>query len=289
MNDDKLLIGTGELHEINNDEDLRIVDCRFDLMRPEAGRELFLAEHIPGAVFADLDQDLAAPVGPCTGRHPLPDPGVLAETFGRLGISARTRVIVYDETSGAFAARLWWLLRWLGHPQVSLLDGGIARWRASQLPMEAGRPEDNPTVFEPAPRPELVLETAEIVAAGESCAALQLVDARDANRFAGIAEPIDTVAGHIPGAINVPFSESLNDDGTWKSAAELQQLWVNALGGSDSAWSVMCGSGVTACHLAVSGLLAGLPEPRLYVGSWSEWITESSRPVAPKQPTRGSI
>jgi thiosulfate/3-mercaptopyruvate sulfurtransferase len=151
--------------------------------------------------------------------------------------------------------------------------------------MEAGRPEDNPTVFEPAPRPELVLETAEIVAAGESCAALQLVDARDANRFAGIAEPIDTVAGHIPGAINVPFSESLNDDGTWKSAAELRQLWVNALGGgSNSAWSVMCGSGVTACHLAVSGLLAGLPEPRLYVGSWSEWITESSRPVAPTQP-----
>jgi len=276
-----LLASAEKLHARSENRDLRILDCRFELTQPEAGHNSYLQEHIPGAVYADLDKDLSAPISAGTGRHPLPDAAVLANTFGQFGISADTQVVVYDDKSGGVAARAWWLLRWLGHERVALLEGGIARWRSLQLPLEAGDVSVASQAFEPAPRQGLVLETRDIVAEGPSCEQLRLVDARDVTRFVGEAEPIDTVAGHVPGAINLPFPASLNDDGTWKSRVELQQLWGDVLGeGSNASWSVMCGSGVTACHLVISGLLAGLPEPRLYVGSWSEWIRDSTRTVA---------
>ena len=276
-----MLISSEDLSSKIGDTDIRIVDCRFELARPQAGHSDYLRQHIPGAVYADLDKDLAAPVAAGTGRHPLPDADVLARTFGRLGISRSTQVVVYDESSAALAARAWWLLRWLGHENVSVLEGGIARWRTLQLPLEAGDITVAPQFFESAPRPELVLETQEIVAAGKSCARLQLVDARDAARFAGEVEPLDPVAGHIPGAVNLHFSACLNSDGTWKDHDELQRILGAVLGEAENApWSVMCGSGVTACHLIISALLAGLAEPRLYVGSWSEWITDSARGVA---------
>lgn len=281
MENRNLLIGAEELHSSIGDADLRIVDCRFELMRPEAGRLSYQQKHIPGAVYADLDHDLAAPASAGTGRHPLPDAAVLADTFGRLGISASTQVVVYDDLSGGVAARAWWLLRWLGHERVALLEGGITRWQALGFPLEEGEIGVVPRTFSSAPRHDCVLETADILAAGLPCDVLQLVDARAANRFSGEAEPIDPVAGHIPGAINLPFSRSVNDDGTWKSEDELRQLWSRVLGsGQNAPWSVMCGSGVTACHLVISGLLAGLPEPRLYVGSWSEWICDPRRAVA---------
>jgi thiosulfate/3-mercaptopyruvate sulfurtransferase len=281
VNDRSLLTRVEELHSIIENADLRIVDCRFDLMQPEAGRAGFLQEHIPGAVYADLDKDLAAPIGPGTGRHPLPDVAELAASFGRLGISNSTQVVVYDDFSGAVAARGWWLLRWLGHKRVSVLEGGIKRWQELGLPLQGGDVNAVSQLFEPAPRQELVIETEDIVAAGESCRQLRLVDARDEARFIGESEPIDTVAGHIPGALNLPFSTTLNDDGTWKSIEELRGLWGGVLGEGDKGpWSVMCGSGVTACHLAISGQLVGLPEPRLYVGSWSEWIRDPARAVA---------
>jgi len=281
VKDWKLLTSAEELFAANENADLRIVDCRFELLQPEAGRDKYLHEHIPGAVYADLDKDLAAPITAGSGRHPLPDVAVLASTFGRLGISADTQVVVYDDSSGAVAARAWWLLRWLGHERVSVLEGGIKRWRDLGLTLEKGDVSVKPQAFVPAPRQELILETQEIVDAGRSCADLQLVDARDASRFSGEAEPIDTVAGHIPGAINLPFSASLNDDGSWKGGAELRRIWADLLGdGSRAPWSVMCGSGVTACHLIISGLIAGFEEPRLYVGSWSEWIRDPARTVA---------
>ena len=281
MDDRHPLISSKQLASRIGNSDLRIVDCRFDLKDTSAGRTSYLHEHLPGAVYADLDRDLAAPVGPGNGRHPLPDPAALAETFGCLGIDSKTHVVAYDECSGAIAARAWWLLRWLGHSSVSLLDGGITRWRALGLPVEGGEVEVRQHLFEPDPHPEMILETEEIVAAGSECSQLRLLDARDAARFRGEIEPIDKVAGHIPGALNLPFSASLNNDGTWKARKDLAHMFERVLGSdTDSPWNVMCGSGVTACHLAIAGLLAGLPIPRLYVGSWSEWTANPSRSVA---------
>lgn len=281
MDQTKLLISSTELVQAMVDQRVRIVDCRFELLDPGAGRRLYADGHVPGAMFADLDRDLAAPVTAGSGRHPLPDAQTLASTLGRLGISNSSRVVVYDQGNGALASRCWWLLRWLGHDDAQLLDGGFASWKRRGLPIETGDHKRRAVEFVAAPRDELVLQAHEIAAAGEECGALQLVDARDRDRFAGREEPIDPVAGHIPGAINLPFPVSLNGDGTWKKPVELQEIWNETLGqGVGRAWSTMCGSGVTACHLVMSGLMAGLPEPRVYVGSWSEWITATSRPVA---------
>ena len=281
MHKTDLLIDCAELAGNLRAADVRVIDCRFELLDPGAGRRRYDEGHIPGAVFADLDRDLAAPVTAGTGRHPLPDASTLGRTFGRLGITNSSRVVVYDQDNGALASRCWWLLRWLGHDDARVLDGGFSAWRSLKLPIEAGAPERAAGEFMPAPRDELVLETHEIAAAGPDCAALQLVDARDSGRFAGRHEPIDPVAGHIPGAINLPFPASLDVAGAWRGPAELRELWRDALGdGFGRPWSTMCGSGVTACHLVLSGLMAGLPEPRVYVGSWSEWITDASRPVA---------
>ena len=281
MDDRHPLIAAEKLKSSIGDENLRVVDCRFELANTSAGRASYLQWHIPGAVYADLDKDLAAAVGPGTGRHPLPDPATLGNTLGRFGIDSGTHVVVYDECSGALAARAWWLLRWLGHTRVSLLEGGIKRWKALKFPLESGAVEVEQRSFDPCPRPDLILETEEIVAAGAARTKLRLVDARDATRFSGEMEPIDAVAGHIDGTLNLPFAESLNEDGIWKNPEELEQLFASVLGKDrDAPWSVMCGSGVTACHLAMAGLIAGRPNPRLYVGSWSEWIANPDRSVS---------
>lgn len=273
------LIGPDELRRHLGERGWRIIDCRFDLMNPAAGREAWEQAHIPGAVFADLDDDLAAPVTAASGRHPLPDPRDACETFGRLGVDSDTRVVVYDGGPGAFAARAWWMLRWLGHDTVALLDGGWAEWLARGQPVESGAVFGDPAHFSGTPRDELVLGSAELQKHGAE--ALLLVDARDEARFAGKQEPIDAVAGHVPGALNRPFSDSLRPDGRWKSGDQLRSLWQETLGDRlGEPWAVMCGSGVTACHLAISAALAGLPEPRLYEGSWSEWIRDPDRPVA---------
>ncbi|MDH3373807.1 MAG: sulfurtransferase [Gammaproteobacteria bacterium] len=275
------LISVEELLQEIGRGGLRIVDCRFDLMQPLAGRRDYEEAHIPGAVYADLDMDLSAATEPGSGRHPLPDPEELARTFGRLGIGSTTRVVLYDDRSGAVAARGWWLLRWLGHARAALLNGGFARWRALRGPVESGPVKVTAQNFVARPDCELVLETGEVVAAGENCRELRLIDARDSARFRGEAEPIDTVAGHIPGALSLPFSKSLDNDGCWRKRAELRRVWQTVLGRDlEAPCSVMCGSGVTACHLVISALLAGLTEPRVYVGSWSEWITDPDRPIA---------
>jgi thiosulfate/3-mercaptopyruvate sulfurtransferase len=275
VNDNNFLTSIENLRSILADDDVRVVDCRFSLKEPDAGLQQYHESHIPGAVFADLDRDMAAPVQ-------------FARRLGELGISQRTRVVAYDQASGAVAARFWWMLRWLGHENVSLLDGGMARWAEFEHPVESGQVELEAAVFQAEADTALVLTTADIVAAGDNRERLQLVDARDPGRFNGLEEPIDPVAGHIPGTLNVPFSESLNENGTWKSAEELRILWQEALGQNfGSPWSVMCGSGVTACHLAASGLRVGLPEPRVYVGSWSEWITDPGRAIGSREPGQG--
>ncbi len=276
----KQLISARELNEHLHDAAWCTVDCRFNLSDPMAGRRDYEDAHIPGAVFADLNDDLASPPGQSTGRHPLPDVAAITATIGQLGISNDTTVVVYDSDNGAIAARAWWLFRWLGHTNVRLLDGGLAAWRESGLPLSADTVTANPTEFVSDVHDELVITTAEICEASANVAGLNLFDARTATRFAGEEEPIDSIAGHVPGARNLPFTASVNDDGCWKGQKELRELWQQHLGDDrQTEWVAMCGSGVTACHLALSAVVAGYREPRLYVGSWSEWITDSSRPI----------
>ena len=258
-----------------------VIDCRFNLMQPEAGRIAYLQGHIPGAVYAHLDNDLAGPVSETSGRHPLPSSADFETTLRRLGVRDTLPVVVYDDAGGAIAARAWWLLRWAGHGDVRLLDGGFAAWRRSRLPLESGEEGPNAGSFEVVPDMTRVLETGELASDPGGPSRHRLIDARDNSRYRGESEPIDTVAGHIPGSLNLPFSECLDQDGHWHSRRKLRERFAAVLGNESSEpWSVMCGSGVTACHLAISGLLAGFDEPRLYVGSWSEWIRDASRPVA---------
>src|SRR5690606_2342310 len=274
-----VLVTARELAAHLEDPDWRIVDCRFELLDPGKGRADYLAGHIPGAVYAHLDEDLAAPVTPDTGRHPLPDPDAFAATLGRWGITDRTTVVAYDQAGGAIAARLWWLLGWVGHRDARLLDGGSDAWQREGLTVTAEVPDIRPTTYVARPDPDRVVSTAELperLARGEL-----LVDAREAERFRGEREPIDPVAGHLPGAVNHPFRLGLNPDGTFRSPEELRQALEPVLGGGrDRDWMTMCGSGVTACHLAVAAALAGYAPPRLYAGSFSEWIRDPSRPVA---------
>jgi thiosulfate/3-mercaptopyruvate sulfurtransferase len=281
----RILRTAQELKERLDDPDWAIVDCRFELGDPDAGRRAYEAAHIPGAVFLDLDKDLAGPITAGSGRHPLPDPRTLGARIGDLGIDASQRVIVYDAGPGAVAARAWWTFRWLGLDAVFLLDGGLASWQSLGLPLSgqaAGRPA---TRFDASPRNARVLGTAELAANAASIARYRLLDARDAARFRGEVEPIDPVAGHIPGAISAPFADFVRKDGTWLPLQERASLLEEAIGSDRSVdWSVMCGSGVTACHLAITGIEAGFREPRLYVGSWSEWIQDPKRPIETAKP-----
>lgn len=280
MSKHKILISVNELEPLINRAGIAIVDTRFDLADPMAGRRSYKKGHIPGAVFLDLDEDLAAPIGPLTGRHPLPDATTITATLGRLGIGNDTDVIVYDAGNGAIAARAWWVLRWLGHERTHLLDGGLAAWLGAGGKLEFGSASPDATRFRGAPRPELVLATEELAADVDGIGKRRLVDARDPARYRGEVEPIDPVAGHVPGSINLPFSDLVTPAGVWRSPEERRARLREALGDDrEGAWAVMCGSGVTACHVAIAGLEAGYAEPRLYVGSWSEWIRDSGRPI----------
>lgn len=261
--------------------ELAIVDCRFDLFDVEKGALDYAAGHIPGAVFADLDRDLAAPVTADSGRHPLPAPDTFSATAQRLGISGGTQVVAYDGGPGGLAARLWWMLRWLGHEQVAVLDGGYAAWQAASMPVSDEDVTPPPGDFAARPRAEWVLDTAELAARLQAGTLPALVDAREAARFRGESEPIDAAAGHIPGATSFPFAQNMTAAGRWREPAELRALWQQHFDGEPpEGWTVMCGSGVTACHLALSAAAAGLPPPRLYAGSWSEWIRDPGRPRA---------
>ena len=274
------VISAENLDDHISDDNLVVVDCRFTLTDPGAGRRVYQERHIPGARYLHLDDDLAAPVTESTGRHPLPDPDVLAKKLGKLGIDNNSQVVVYDDTFGAMASRLWWLLRWLGHDKVALLDGGLPAWTRKKLPMTADVTTYPQKKFIPQLKTELVIDMPVMEAVVDSGDNV-IIDARAEERFTGEIEPLDKVAGHIPGAVNLPFDDNLDIDGTFMSKVEMVDLYKNLIGDKDANQVVMmCGSGVTACHNLIAMEIAGLKGARLYAGSWSEWITDPSHPVA---------
>jgi len=281
-----LLLNPDELAEGRNNDALVIVDCRFNLLVPDAGRQAWEAGHIPGAYYADLDKDLAGAVTATSGRHPLPDPGVFASLLGSWGVTPETTVIAYDDAGGAVAARLWWLLRWVGHQHAGLLDGGWQAWQAAGQPTDTSHPVLVAGLYPVTPAVMPVISAGD-VERGLANAELVLIDARDARRFAGEAEPIDTRAGHIPGTLNRPFQANLNDDRQFLSPDVLHREFAELLAdGEGRQLACMCGSGVTACHNLFAMERAGIKDgsyapAALYVGSWSEWIRSADRPCEP--------
>jgi len=255
------------------------VDCRFDLADPGWGEEAYRLGHVPGAHFAHLDRHLCGAVTEDSGRHPLPGWSRFAERLGQWGVHAGTQVVVYDQHNGAYAARLWWMLRAIGHDKVALLDGGWSAWlRAgggqdvSLPPLRSGRYQARPgSGWVTSNRLERELNAGRCL----------LVDARARERFRGECEPIDRVAGHVPGAVNRPYTDNLASDNSLLPASRLLTEWRGLLNGrAPGAVVHMCGSGVTACLNLLAMEAAGLRGSRLYVGSWSEWITDAARPVA---------
>ncbi|MHB1845494.1 MAG: sulfurtransferase [Deltaproteobacteria bacterium] len=267
------LVSATWLSQRLNDQSLRVVDVRWRLGRPGAGRRLYDAGHLPGAVHLDVDGDLAGPPGSGPGRHPLPTPERFAEAMERSGIGDETRVVAYDDQGGAIAARLWFLLRYFGHETGAVLDGGVSAW--SQVgPLTGELPSLPRGRFQPRPRPELVVDR-RAVATG--CALV--LDARAPERYRGEQEPIDARAGHVPGAVSAPFSGNADSDGRFLSAAALRHRY-EAFGARPGREIIAyCGSGVTACSNLLALELAGVPAT-LYEGSWSDWSQDTAAPIA---------
>lgn len=273
------LITTADLAQRLGAADLVVCDVRFDLAQPDWGDAQYRAGHIPGAVYVHLDRDLSAPKTGRNGRHPLPTPEAAAATFGRLGIAAGMQVVAYDQASGMFASRLWWMLRWLGFEAVAVLDGGYTKWTGEGRPVATQVPAPAPIPF--AARRVTPTVNATGVMASLARQTLCIVDARAPERFRGETEPLDPVAGHIPGARNRPYAQNLNADQTLKSAATLRAEFEALLDGvPHDAVVHSCGSGVSACHNILAMEVAGIRGSRLYPGSWSEWCADPLRPVA---------
>jgi thiosulfate/3-mercaptopyruvate sulfurtransferase len=273
------LIGTAELAAHLEDPAFVVVDVRHDLRDPPAGEAAYGKGHIPGARFAHLDRDLSAKTTGRNGRHPLPTPEAAAAVFGRLGIDRTKQVVAYDQGDGVFASRLWWMLRWLGHDIAAVLDGGFAKWQHEGRPVVSDVPEVEAKEFKPGRVRATVNATG--VAASIPRHDLVLLDARAAERYRGDVEPIDRVAGHIPGAINRPYNRNVSTDGTFRAPRDLRAEFDAMLHGRRAEDVVhYCGSGVSACHNVLAMAIAGYPLTRLYPGSWSEWSADAKRPVA---------
>jgi len=277
------LIDTTTLSRHLDDPSLVVVDCRFKLDDIEWGAGEYEARHIPGAVYAHLDRDLSGTKTGGNGRHPLPDATRFARTLGDLGIDERVQVVVYDQDSGMYASRLWWMLRWMGHDRAALVDGGLARWLAGNRPTRAGRERRQPRVFQPKPRPGMVVDSSEVAALLDRSDS-RLLDGRAPDRFRGENEILDAKAGHIPGAANHFFKWNLKEDNTFQSTEALREQFDQSLGGIPPDRVVSyCGSGVTACHNLLAMEHVGLKGARLYAGSWSEWSSDPVRPTDPPQ------
>ncbi len=270
------IISAAELSDHLTDANWRVIDCRHDLSDVEAGRRAHAGGHIPGALFAHLDEDLSGPIIPgITGRHPLPNVNAMEQQFSKWGIVFDT-LVVYDDKRGAIASRLWWMLRYLGHNSVAVLDGGLAAWQAQGGTLSTAITRPAPSNFQAEVQAAWVHD-AEAVLQSQQDVTQTIVDSRAANRYRGEVEPIDPVAGHIPGAISMPFAENWQPDGLLKSAEALRERFANLPAAEQVTF--YCGSGVTACHNLLAYAHAGLGDARLYPGSWSDWITDAERGV----------
>lgn len=261
-----------------DDPDWVIVDVRHQLADPAYGQRVYAEGHVPGAVFLHCDRDLSGPMTGRNGRHPLPAQDKLALRLGEIGIGPDSQVVVYDDVQGMIAGRLWWLLRWLGHDSVALLDGGFQAWQAAGGELTTSLPARRAASFVCENNDNPV--NADYVRTFLETSRLHLVDARSPDRFRGENETLDPVGGHIPGAVNRFFRENLQADGRFKSAAQLRAEWLAVLAGASPEQVVhQCGSGVSACHNMLAMEIAGLSGSRLYAGSWSEWCSDPARPV----------
>jgi thiosulfate/3-mercaptopyruvate sulfurtransferase len=269
------LVSVSWLQENLHNPNLRIVDCRFSLQDPLAGRMAYLENHLPGAIFLDLETELSGPLQPSGtgGRHPLPDPNQLAQTLGELGIGNASVVIAYDDppAGGMYAPHLWWLLRWMGHTEVAVLDGGINAWRKAGLSTEKQIPAYPVALFNASPQEDLLVDASDVLNRSEKTV---LIDSRAPERYRGEVEPIDRVAGHIPGATNLNWLDSLESTGQFKSPAAQAERFA----GLEGEIITYCGSGVSATANVLALALAGRAA-KLYAGSWSDWISEPSRPT----------
>ena len=281
--DYKTILSSETLQENLENPTWAILDCRFYLQEPERGYQEYLKSHIPGAVYVDLDRDLSGEIIPGkTGRHPLPDSQTFAETLSSWGIDQSAQVIAYDNKGGALAARLWWMLRWLGHERVAVLNGDWNAWSGLGYPVESGQVTRERKTFQPVEHPEYIADV-ELVEQIREDENYLLLDARSPKRYWGLEEPIDARAGHIPGAVTAPYENNLDREGFFLSPPELKERFDSLLAGLPSSQVIVyCGSGVTSNHNLIAMVEAGYEMGLLYPGSWSEWITDPNRPLAPE-------
>ena len=278
MQNFQTLISAAELAAILDGPNLIVVDVRHDLGDHGLGARRYAESHIPGAHFLSVENDLAGPRTGRNGRHPLPTPAALAATLSAFGVDASKQVVAYDQAQATYSARLWWMLRWLGHRNVAVLDGGIDAWVRAGFAVSTATPSRNAARFVPAVSDSPV--SVESLIGHLEDIDYTLIDARGADRFRGENETVDPVGGHIPGAHNRPYARNLNANNTFKDAATLRAEWQAVLAGRTPEQIVhSCGSGVTACNNALAMEIAGLPGSRLYPGSWSEWSADPSRPI----------
>ena len=274
------VISSEQLRGVLEDPAVRVVDCRYYLKDPELGRTEYSASHIPGAVYAHLDEDLSSEIIPgVTGRHPLPSVDSFVGKLESWGISNDNLVVVYDQSHSAIAARLWWMLKWLGHDRVGVLDGGWQQWQSCGYEVEHRHVNYTPTKFEVKLRNWMVIDADEAHKMALDVDQM-LIDSRGHSRYLGHHEPIDPVAGHIPGAVNLPFIGNVNDEMMWKSLDEVRDRFIRIGAEVGSNTAFYCGSGVTACQNILAMERIGFGLAKLYPGSWSHWITEEDRPVA---------
>ena len=276
----RTLIGTGDLTAHLADAQWITVDCRFQLSDAEWGECEYLTSHIPGAVYAHLNRDLSGPLNGVNGRHPLPDPDAFVQTLIRLGLRRGMQVVAYDQDNGMFASRLWWLLRWLDHDDVAVLDGGFRKWMAEQRPVASGKDARPTGPLTGTPHNSMIADAAGVADALGRTDTI-LLDARAPERYRGDIEPIDRVPGHIPGAVNYHFMQNVDDNGVFLPPDDLRRQLSAALGDVPADRVVCyCGSGVTACQNLLAMEVAGLHGAKLYPGSWSEWASDPARPIA---------
>ena len=273
------MISANELHAIINDDNVRVFDCRFSLKDPQGGKNNYLAGHLPRAQFADMDTQLSSAMTATSGRHPLPDPEVFIKQLNAWGVSNDTQVIAYDDISGAFAARLWWMMRWVGHNNVAVLNGGMQKWTEQGYSLSQENVQFPSADFTGQANMEWLVDIDTVQAKLENNA-ITLIDARAADRFTGKDQKTDPVPGHVPGANNLPFGGNLTKDGMMQSAEVIKERFASVIQDRSLDDVVnMCGSGVTACHNMLAQAVAGMPPTKVFIGSWSQWIKDSSRPV----------